>query len=1369
MRIMKGLTSKSRQNFFTIITIVGLLVVFSFYFFVYIPQQERKLEKENFRVLTRITNNISGRVSEYRQYINDRARIAAMLSSYFRERKSPETFSIFENNFTQITNFYLRDIPELELIYFSPVNKNPDQSLVRDKLANLTKPYFLFIRDTCSYEGERYEYGFTLNADCFHYLLTDKTFESCFLRRGEIIIAGPNAGVLAGTEDSLLLATNGLKTGRFFSQEISGSTKKVFAQPFRLGTEEHFVLCGYIDKDEYYSKTRNLSGTVILIILLLLFLLALSLPFVKFLLMSRNERLSIADTLMAGITVILGTAVLVLVLLDVYTYYVPVKESREQQMAALSVEISDNFRDEITAICNQLAVYDELIGKKSSKILMDNFISISDTAKISEKEESSFDENSKVMPAAKLREADMNAVRPTVYKNFNQVFWTDSAGMQLFKWSTGPTLTPMINVNNRPYFTNIIGNKGWSIPGKNTRDFYMEGIYSRTTGENMVAISKRSNRIVSGDNVQSKEPGQTTFHTGIVAMITNLNSVMDPILPIGNGFCIIDESGKVIFHSDRSKNLSENFLDECSARDKIKSAMYSRTPGYFSTAYQGEEYKMYIRPVNNLPFYLITFQDTVYPITSNTEVLSLSVLFVVFFFLFICMQVIVLRLITSKETQLKAKVFGFDWLWPLKEKQRAYQHILVFLVPAFVLLLIFLHSAGPVETLLIFFASSVFVFAFIYLKIDQFNDNTHRKSMKAFLSSNNVQIIAASLTILVILNIISTYLIDHVMHFCLYQVMLCALAIALFAFNIPVLKIFSFRRCYLVIQLGIITLVSIVPTFAFFRVSFEKEAEISIRHMQLELATELNRKSDELNKSYKLDNPDEEGIYSASFYKTRFWKSDFPGLKKEARSISPEEDVFSQISISLTPSYNDIVTQENNLTRQALDSTWRWEKYGKKFMLFHFNDLQRSPSNVDSLMIMSEVPAYNLPLPFGVHGFGVRGTLFWIGILLCMIALYCFIRFFVRIIFTTDFFRNNQYNKLGIVSLNGYFDTTNVFLVGAPYSGKTDWLKKQVSNDKVRYEINLNSLKKLEDVKMHLEKCKTADIIVIDQFEYGFRDYAVAKRRLRLFEELKRLENKRILVVSNIHPRLFLEEYPEAPVEQAEGEEKKASVEIEFDDCERWKKILEGYHKIYFPACGVVEKEPIPHADLIDRECSNSYFLRSRKEVIRESLKNENPDHPLTDEEIILRIESMAHVYYNSIWSSLSEEEQYILYDIAQDGLVNLKNREVLTMLLHKGLLVYENRFKMMSESFRNFVLSEVSADDALELEQKVKETGSWNYFKTPVIIILITIAMFIAITQEETFNSIIAFITTFAAGIPIILRLLGMVTSMKMGKNKAA
>lgn len=1368
---MKVMTSKSRQNLFTIMTIVGLLVIFSFYFFVYVPAQEKKLQRESFRVLTRITTNISDRVSEYKQYINDRARIAAMLSDYFYKDEAAKEFSIFENDYTRITGFYLRDIPELELIYFSPLNKNPDQTLVAEKLDKLTKPYFAFIRDTCSFGGERYEYGFTINAECFQYLLNDKAFERCFIRRDELIISGPESGIIAGEEDSLLRSTNGIKTGRFFSQEISGSTKEIVAQPFQLGEDAHFVICGYIDQDTYHSKTRNLSGTVILIILLLLFLLALSLPFVKFLLMSRNERLNISDALLAGVTVILGTSVLVLVLLDVYTFYIPVQKSREKQVTELSDKISANFLGEISNAYKQLEMYDMMI---SSRTFMHNFISLKDSVRISDEEFMGWSEESDRAlftklakdPKPDLSDTIKKLLVPRYFNGFNQVFWTDSSGFQVFKWFNGSATTQRINVAERPYFQNISKDKTWSLPGNQKHEFYLEGVYSRTTGENLVVIGKKSNRTVIADKFLREERKQEVYHTQMVAMITELRSVMDPILPMGNGFCIIDNNGKVIFHSDKSKNLSEKFIDECSARDEILSAMYSRTPDYFSSSYQGQNYKMYIRPLNNMPFYLITFQDNSYAITSNTEVLSLSVLFVVFFFLFICMQVIVLRIITNKNSQLKAKIFSFDWLWPLKEKQKAYQHVLLFLIPSFFVLMFFLSQARPVETLLIFFVSSVFMFALMYLKIDQYKDNDHRKSLKEFLSPANTQIIGASLVMLIILNIISWQLIDHSARFCLFQVILFAFAATILLWDIPVLKQFSFRRCYLVILVGILMLVSIIPTFAFFRISFEKEAEISVRHTQLELATELNRKSDELNKSYRFNEREQTDVYCYPFYRTRFLQSNFPGLKVDVNPISHEDSAFSTISIALTPTYNNIVTKENNLANAAHDMVWEWKMYGKKYVLLNYNDLQKSASaGVDSLIIISEIPEYKLPLPFNAHDFGVRGSLFWLAILLCIIGLYGFIRFFVRIIFTTDFFRNNQYNKLRIVSLKGYFETTNVFLVGSPYSGKTTWLRNQFSVDKTKHTVDLNNLRTLDDVKEELQKCKECEIIVIDHFEYGFRDYSVAKRRLRLFEGLKQMDNKRVLVISNIHPGMFLAEYPDPP-EKREEDAKKKTEETLSDDCDRWSKLLGGYYKIYFPASGVVGDEMPEIKDIIDRECNGSYFLRAQKEAIRESLRNEDREHPLTEEEIILRIESLAHVYYNSLWHSLSEEEQYLLYDIAQDGLVNLKNREALTMLLNKGLLVYENRFRMMNESFRNYVLSEVTADDALELERKVKETGSWNYFRTPVIIILITIALFIFITQEESFNSIIAFVTTFAAGIPIIFRLLGMLTSIKVPKT---
>ena len=1361
MQRMRTMTSKSRQNFFTIATIIGLLVIFSFYFFIYIPRQESSLQKENFRVLSKITGNIEGRVNEYRQYINDRARISVYYAPYFETEQDEKNFSIFDNNYTRtLSTVFLDKRPELEVIYFCPAGANPDQTLIRGKLDRQPNPYFLFVRDTCSYNGEHFEYGFTLNSESIQYLLHENAFENYLLRREDKIISGPEAGVLAGAEDSLLKSINGLKTGRVFSQEISGSVKKIFAQPFRLGTEENFVLCGIMDQDDYHKKTRNLSGTVILIILLILFMMALSLPFVKFLLMSRSERLNTSDAFLAGITVMLGTSVAMLVLLDIYTYYIPARETRMQQLRQLSENISTNFEKEISASCRQLEIYDSLIGADSSGIFFKNLISIRDTNK-----------TIKIVDEQGNEEEDtgnkLKIVRPTAYPDFSQVFWTDSSGQQLFKWSTTSRITPLIRVDERSYFKNISGEKVWSLPGKYGKEFYLEGIYSWTTGENMAVIAEKSNHKIVMDSLYKKS-SRGNFQTRMIAMTTILNSVMNPILPMSNGFCIIDSKGEVIFHSDGNKNLAENLLDECTARDEIESAMYSRTPAFFSTGYQGGDYKMFIRPLDKLPFYLVTFQDNLYGVTSNTEVLSLSVLLVLFFFLFICVQVLLLRLITSKPSLLKAKDFSMSWLWPVKEKQQAYQQIILFLLLAFVLLVYFLRKAGPVEILLMFFTSSVVAFVFCYLKIDQFRENGQRKSLREFMSAKNKLVLGCGLSILVIVNIFSGYFIDHFSRYCFFQAILCTLAAALMIVNVPAIKSFTYRKSYFIFQLGILSLVSIIPTFAFFRISFEKEAEIRIRHGQLELAAELNRKSDQLNKAYRFSDSLQKDVYASPFYNTRFSPGKFRSFGGRTNSVSAEEDVFSEISVSLTPSYNNIVTKEHDLASPALDGSWKWRKEPPHSLRFNYFDLQKSAARgVDSLTIISDIPAYKLPLPFGAQGFGIRGTLFWIGILACLVVLYLFIRYFVRTIFSTDFFIRDHYSDTGITSVQSYFEEANVFLVGVPHSGKTTWLKKNYGPDKSRHHINLGTLKTPDDIKTHLEKCEKAEIIIIDHFEYGFRDYAVARRRLKLFEGLANLGGKQVLVMSNIHPSMFIKDYPEPPEKPGEDEtNNKAKDRQVFGDKERWVKILGRFHKVYFPAAGVGEAGEDAPQTIVDKECRRSFFLSSKKEFIQESLRRENYGHELSDEEIILRIESIAHVYYNSIWSSLSEEEQYVLYDIAQDGLVNLKNREVLIMLLNKGILVYDSRFRIMNESFRNFVLAEVSADDALMLERSVKETGSWNYFKTPVVIILITIALFIFITQQETFNSIIAFITTFAAGIPIIFRLLGMITSMKGAKG---
>jgi hypothetical protein len=130
----------------------------------------------------------------------------------------------------------------------------------------------------------------------------------------------------------------------------------------------------------------------------------------------------------------------------------------------------------------------------------------------------------------------------------------------------------------------------------------------------------------------------------------------------------------------------------------------------------------------------------------------------------------------------------------------------------------------------------------------------------------------------------------------------------------------------------------------------------------------------------------------------------------------------------------------------------------------------------------------------------------------------------------------------------------------------------------------------------------------------------------------------------------------------------------------------------------------------------------------------------------------------------LTKEEQFIVYDLAQDGLVNPENIESITLLLNKGIIIYDGTLKIMNQSFRNFVLSVVKPEYALRMEA-VSESGSWTIFKVPLILILGCVSIFFFVTQQDAFSNVLAYATTITAGIPLILKLLNSFSSITTSK----
>ena len=62
----------------------------------------------------------------------------------------------------------------------------------------------------------------------------------------------------------------------------------------------------------------------------------------------------------------------------------------------------------------------------------------------------------------------------------------------------------------------------------------------------------------------------------VLAIATRMYSIIDPVLPPGYGFCIMNAEGEVLFHSETKRNTQENFLEEVAQNEKIRAAVAGR-------------------------------------------------------------------------------------------------------------------------------------------------------------------------------------------------------------------------------------------------------------------------------------------------------------------------------------------------------------------------------------------------------------------------------------------------------------------------------------------------------------------------------------------------------------------------------------------------------------------------------------------------------------------------------------------------------------------------------------------------------------------------------------------------------------------------
>ncbi|HSS51056.1 MAG TPA: cache domain-containing protein, partial [Thermoanaerobaculia bacterium] len=418
----------------------------------------------------------------------------------------------------------------------------------------------------------------------------------------------------------------------FRDVRLSGREYRLFVEPVilpiwenkevpdapRVNHRNHrhvWLVCGLVPKRDLFYRSFAVSSAVVGSILGLLVLTVLSWPFVKLSLLGERQRVRVFDVLLLSVCSLLGIAVLTLLLCDVAAYE-SLRGTSEVQLHRLADEIEDHLRKEIAQGYWQLTELEATLNEKRAQI-------------------------------DPKGEGQANILEKVPFKEypFADTFMAlDDSGMQRIKWATGIVVPPRISVDVRNYFKWSKQGETWQFSdpiGRSVGPFVLQSTVGLTDGTREGVIAK---------------PARPGSAYSVVALSLPMISVIDPVLPPRFEFAVIDDEGQVLFHSDRQRNLTENFFAETDQDRRLQAAVFARRPETLSIRYWGEDYLARVAPVQGMPWTVVALRDQRLLRAVNVDWITAAALFVGIYLGTIALG---LTLFTIARPAYRA-----PWLWP---------------------------------------------------------------------------------------------------------------------------------------------------------------------------------------------------------------------------------------------------------------------------------------------------------------------------------------------------------------------------------------------------------------------------------------------------------------------------------------------------------------------------------------------------------------------------------------------------------------------------------------------------------------------------------------------------------------------------------
>jgi energy-coupling factor transporter transmembrane protein EcfT len=448
----------------------------------------------------------------------------------------------------------------------------------------------------------------------------------------------------------------------------------------------------------------------------------------------------------------------------------------------------------------------------------------------------------------------------------------------------------------------------------------------------------------------------------------------------------------------------------------------------------------------------------------------------------------------------------------------------------------------------------------------------------------------------------------------------------------------------------------------------------------------------------------------------------------------------------------------------SADELWSWGK-DKDNQIRLRKDKDSRVGDV-SLVLVSASPAIVSHIP-------LARLLSFAAVIILLVLAYLLVRFVAR-----HFFLLDQAQPQAILAGQpNLAPTSNTTLLQPPMAVNGDgWDSKHF------HRIDLSRIESLQEWTIAIKSSEATQLpIVLDHFEHRMYEPSANYQKLQAIEQFLSV-GRRVIVVSTVDPLRFSLTREDTSGKSSAGhgadtasvksngptEKKSPSGSINQPTAEaaqgdlsaqtRWWSAFSTFVTVYArdnAGAEFVSNNP-RLLDILKTSQPWRYLETIGDQLIANAPPpSANAHDPAATEEQINQVIDQALAYHQALWATCSQDERCALIHLALDGMITSKNTD-LRQLMKRGLVVRDPALRLMDESFRRFVIS-ASRDEDIDAWREAGGGSAWQLIKVPLLLVLLSVAVFLFVTQKELYDSTISFVSALTAGIAILFRFLGM------------